>query len=171
MSSRRPATDEYNAFYATYVDKVGDGDILEILTNQLATALDILTGIPLERHDHRYAEGKWSAKEVVGHLLDTEWIFTYRALCIARGETNPLPGMDQDVYMAGSNFDRRSMTHLLEELRHLRSANLALFASFGDTELDRRGTASGFPITVRALLYIIAGHMEHHLGVLQEKYC
>lgn len=170
MSSRRPATDEYNTFYSTYVDKVGDGDILDILRDQLAAILDQLTGIPLERHDYRYAEGKWSVKEMVGHLLDTEWIFTYRALCIARGETQPLPGMDQDDYMAGANFAGRSMSSLLDELNHLRSANLALFASFGEAELDRRGTASGFPISVRALLYIIAGHMKHHLGVLEERY-
>ena len=166
---RRPEPDELDAFYATYVDKVPDGDILDILEAQHTEALALYRGLTPADLDHRYAAGKWSVREVVGHLVDTEWVFTTRALRIARGDTTPLPGVDQDVLIAGADFAHRPFESLVTEYDHLRSAGRTLFASFGDQVLDRRGTASGFPISVRALLYIVAGHERHHHGVLRER--
>lgn len=166
----RPAPDEYADFYAGYIAKVPDGDILELLTAQLAELTELLSELPSERQDYRYAPGKWSVKEMLGHLVDAERIFSYRALSIARGDTQPLPGMDQDGYAAGTDFDARSFESLLEEFRHLRQANLLLFASFDGATLQRRGTASGNPFSVRALIHVTAGHVQHHIDQLRLRY-
>lgn len=169
-SHRRPTTSEYDSFYETYVSKVGDGDVIEILRSTGARAIEIFRDIPADRFDFRYAEGKWSVREVIGHMIDAERVFSYRALCFARGDATPLPGMDQDVFMERAEFGERSPASLIDELTHLRAANVALFESFSEDALDRSGIASDAQVTVRALIYIIAGHMIHHLHVLQERY-
>jgi uncharacterized damage-inducible protein DinB len=166
----RPGPDEHAADYAGYVEQVPAGDVLEALARGLRELLAALQGVEETRASHRYAEGKWSLREVVGHLVDTERVFAGRAMQFARGETQPLPGMDQDDYVREAAFEERPLASLLEELEHLRRANLALFRSLGEKELARRGTASGHEVSVRALLFIIAGHERHHLRVLRERY-
>lgn len=130
----------------------------------------LLSGLDRARQQHRYAPGKWSLNEVVGHVLDTEWIFLNRILRFARGDQTPLPGMEPDDFAAGSNHHERSIDSLLQELRHLRLAALALFRSFDEAILGRQGTASGVDFTVRALIFIVAGHERHHVEVLRRKY-
>lgn len=167
---RRPDPSEYDAFYETYVSKVGAGNVIATLRETGARAAEIFRSIPADRLDHRYAEGKWSVREVIGHMIDAERVFSYRALCFARGDRTPLPGMDQDVFMERAAFDRRDHESLCDEFEHLRAANVALFSSFSDEALDRDGVASDARVSVRALLHIIAGHVIHHLHVLQERY-
>ncbi len=167
----RPKTNEYDPYYSTYVDKVEvDGPILELLETQQAEIQGLVTTIDDERGNHRYAEGKWSIKEVIGHLVDTERVFSYRALCFARGEGQPLPGMDQDEFVAGGGFDDRHIQDLADEYQALRRSTIALFNGFSERQLVRRGVASGCEFTTRATAYIIGGHERHHLMVLRERY-
>jgi hypothetical protein len=167
---RRPDKTEYYDFYDRYVSLVPDGYIVTILRDQLESALDLLAGVPTEKADYRYAPDKWTLKEVVGHVIDIEWVFTYRALCFARCDTPPLPGVDQHDFMARANFSACAMPDLIEEFRHLRSANTLLFDSFGEPVLDRTGVASECRFTVRSIPYIMAGHEKHHMDVLRDKY-
>lgn len=165
-----PLPGEYNEFYQGYIDQVPDGEIVDVLRSQQHRMKDLLSSVPESRIDYRYAEGKWSAKEVVGHVVDAEWIFTYRALRMARNDSTPLAGMDQNEVMEGANFDDRTLQSLMDEFDHLRSASIVLFSSFDEKIRSRSGTASGYSFTVRALMYIIAGHAEHHMRVLNERY-
>ena len=167
---RRPAPDEYADFYETYVSKVPDGDVVGFLRAQLDEALALFGDIPAERGDYCYEPGKWSIKQLLGHIVDTEWVFTYRALRFARGDETPLPGIEQNLLVEGGNFASRELADLIAEFRSIRTANLILFDSFDEAILDRRGTASGCSFTVRAQLFITAGHVQHHLGVLRERY-
>jgi hypothetical protein len=164
------APGEYAAPYADYVAQVGDADVLDLLERQLETVARLLGGVPESRAGHRYAPGKWSVKEVVGHLADTERIMAYRALRIARGDTTPLPGFDENAFVRGAAFDLRSLGSLADEWAAVRRATLALLRPL-DAETSRRtGSASGHPVSVRALAYMMAGHVAHHLGVLQTRY-
>jgi len=167
---RRPGRGEYADYYAGYIALVPDGDVVEVLRSQGDETAELFASIPAERWDYRYAPGKWTTREVIGHLIDTEWVFVYRALRFARGDGTPLPGMDQDEFMAGANFGARPLPGMADEYRHLRGAGTALFASFDEGILDRSGDASGCRFTVRALLYVIAGHERHHLDFLKERY-
>jgi len=167
---RRPTASEYDDFYADYIAEVPDGDVLEILAEQLASSGELFASIPRDKLDHRYAPGKWTIREVVGHVIDAERVFSYRALRFARGDKTSLPGMDQETFMEGVDFGRRPMESLIAEHRHLRSSNLALFGSFDEEVLARTGVASGCPFTVRALIYIIAGHERHHVEILEQRY-
>jgi hypothetical protein len=169
-SPRRPEKTEYAEYYDRYIQLVPEGDVVEFLRSQAMLIIELLEGVAPAAADFRYAPGKWSLKEVLGHIIDGEWVFTSRALWIARGDTSPLPGMDQDSFMAGANFSARTISSLLEEFRHLRFANTVLFDSFDSSVLGRRGVASGNPFSVRALLYVIGGHAAHHVNVLREKY-
>ncbi len=167
---RKPSADEYNEYYQLYVGQVLEGDIIDVLKAQQVRMSDLLAGIPDSKVSYRYAPGKWTTREVVGHVVDTEWIFVYRALRIARGDKTPLAGMEQDEFMAGANFEKRALSSLMDEFSSLRTAAIEMFASFDEEIMDRQGTASGFPFSVRALLFIIAGHAEHHMKVLKERY-
>jgi uncharacterized damage-inducible protein DinB len=166
----RPGTDEYAPYYGTYIGKVPDGDLRSMLSSQLAETLALIQSIPESRGGHRYAPDKWSIKEVLGHLADSERIFSYRALRIARGDATPLPGFEQDDYIPAGGFDGRTLRDLADELAAVRQATIHLFAHLDQTALERRGTASGKPVSVRALAYIIAGHELHHLGILKTRY-
>lgn len=168
--SRRPGPDEYNTFYKGYVDSVPDGDLMPFLAAQCRQVQHLISGVPAEKEHFRYAEGKWSVRQVFGHMVDTEWIFGYRLLRIARGDTTPLPGMDQDVFVNGANFEERGLGSMLSEFSGLRTATMALTDSLPADVLDRKGEASGFPVTVRALGWIIAGHCQHHLNILSDRY-
>lgn len=166
----RPDPSEYAPFYEGYVSLVPDGDVLETLRRQSDELSALLAGIAEERAAYAYAPGKWSIKQVVGHVIDGERVFSYRAMAVARGERQPLPGMDQDEYMAGADFDARTLADLAEEFAHLRRANVLMLRGLSEDAWSRRGVASGAEVTVRALAYIIAGHAAHHLQVLRTRY-
>lgn len=166
----RPAADEFAPYYARYIDRVPDGSILELLAAQLPATLDVLDDVDEERAGHRYEPGKWSIRQVVGHIADTERIMAYRALRISRGDRTPLPGFDENEFMTLANFDSRSLLSLVDEWATARRSTLAFFEGLDPVRADERGTASDNPVSVRALAYIIHGHVEHHLDVLRERY-
>jgi uncharacterized damage-inducible protein DinB len=166
----RPAADEYAAYYGRYIDQVPAEDVLGVLSGGLIETAAWLRSLPPERASYRYAPDKWTVREVVGHVVDTERVFANRAFRFARADTQPIPGMDQDEYVRHAGFEGRALSSLIDEFERLRKANLELFRSFGETELARRGTASGYEVSVRALLFILAGHERHHRRILQERY-
>ena len=166
----RPAEDEYAPYYGRYISRVPDGDLCSMLASQLGDTLALIGAIPEPRGTHRYAEGKWSIKEVMGHLIDTERIMSYRALRFARADETPLPGFEQNDYVPPGGFDRRTLRDLSEEFAVVRQATIHLFRHLDPAALTRRGTASGNPVSVRALAYIIAGHESHHVAILKDKY-
>ena len=170
MPARRPDSTEYDAYYTDYVAKVEGDRVIDALEAQLAEIGELLGPVDEAKGNSRYAAGKWSVKEVVGHLIDSERVFAYRALAIARGDRASLPGMDQDEYVAGANFDRRGVAELREELEHVRRSSVALFAGLDADAWGRSGIANGVSVTVRALAFIIAGHYAHHAAVLRERY-
>ncbi len=157
-------------FYHTYVNRVEEQNVTEALQNSLLKASELLQQIPEERWNFRYAEGKWSIKEMVQHIVDAERIFAYRALCIARGEGASLPGFDENSYAARSNADSRVKEELIQEWEVVRRATLLLFQSFDEEQLTRTGTANNKSINVLAIGFISAGHVLHHLHVLKERY-
>ena len=149
----RPEVTEYAPFYAGYIAHVPEGDVLTLLEDQRQSLLNLMTTLNDEQATYRYAEGKWSIKEVIGHLIDAERVFAYRAMRIARGDVTPLPGFEQNDYVAATNFDQRSLQGLAEEYRAQRYANIALFRSFTQVEAMRVGTASGAAVSVRHHLH------------------
>lgn len=166
----RPVKGDYNEYYQGYIDLIKGDDIFRILVEQNIDSQNVLNSFPENKGNFRYAEGKWTVKEVIGHMMDVERIFAYRALCIARGETAPLPSMDQNVYAANGNFNKRQLFDLNYEYRLLRESNILLFGGFDKSVLQNRGTASGYEVTVLALMFMTAGHEKHHLNVLMERY-
>jgi hypothetical protein len=170
MPARRPDSTEYDDYYTDYVAKVEGDQVLEVLEAQLGETRALLGDLDDAAGEHRYALGKWSLKELLGHLVDSERVFAYRALAIARGDRASLPGMDQDDYVAAGSFDRLPLATLLEEFEHVRRSTLALLAGLEQDAWGRSGIANGVSVTVRALAFIIAGHQAHHLGVVRERY-
>ncbi len=166
----RPDAAEHSPYYATYLSKVPDGDLLEMLEAQRRETQALIAGVSDAKATHRYAPGKWSVKEVIGHLADTERVFCYRALRFARADDTPLPGFDEKAWAPAGRFDARSLKDLAGELDAVRRATIALFSGMDAEALTRRGTANNNPITVRALAWIIAGHERHHVGILRERY-
>jgi uncharacterized damage-inducible protein DinB len=165
----RPQPDEFGSFFKGYIDAVNDNPLNE-LEAQLTDFPRFLSSIPEQKHDFAYAEGKWTLKEVLGHMLDTERIMTYRLLRFSRKDSTVLPGFEEDDYVRNSTYRHREFEGLIEEFKAVRQANLFLFKSLSDEQLDLRGTASNNPLSVRALLFIIAGHLKHHKRVIQERY-
>lgn len=165
----RPKEKDYAPFYAGYVKNVKD-DVIKHLEELLHSTNKLLINIPEDKTDYRYAEGKWSIKEVVGHLIDNERVMSYRALAISRNEKQSLPGFDEKDYIAESNYASGNFHDIAEEFRLLREANLLLFKSFTSEMLERRGIANNTEVTVKAILFIIAGHEIHHLNILKERY-
>jgi hypothetical protein len=166
----RPDSSEYNSYYQPYVKEVPDGDLLATLESQRNATAAVLAGISDKQAAYRYAEGKWSIREVIGHISDAERVFSYRALRIARGDTIELPGFDENAWMPMAGFEGRSMADVADELQAVRDATLALFRSFGADAWRRIGSASGHPVSARALAWIVAGHERHHLRILAERY-
>ena len=156
--------------YSTYIDKVRDGDILSILEAQAASTRALWSGISEEQSHYRYAPGKWTIKEAGSHVNDTERVFAFRALWFARGFPDPLPSFDQDVAIAGSGANARSWRSHVDEFGDVRAATLAFFRQLPPDAWTRRGVAGGNPFSVRALAYIIAGHVEHHDAILRDRY-
>ncbi len=166
----RPDASEFAPFYAGYVAEVPDGEILEVIRRGATDFATTLATIPEARGDHRYADGKWSIRELLGHIIDTERVFSYRTLRIARGDATPLPGFDQDPYVLTSGAQQRTIGSLAAELAAVRASTIALLDSLPDEAWTRVGTASGHPVSARAMAYITAGHAEHHLEILRSRY-
>ena len=165
----RPQADEYPVFYKGYIDTVKD-DVLSELENQIVSFKALLKEIPEEKAGFAYAEGKWTIIELIGHILDTERIMAYRALRIARNDSTPLAGFEENDYVANAHFADRSLKSMAEEFEYLRKANLFLIRSLNETELGRVGISNEKPISVKALVFIIAGHLNHHIRILKERY-
>lgn len=166
----RPEATEYNPYYGKYVSLVAGDDILAALSDQLSETLALLGSVPESEAGFRYAPGKWSMKELVGHVIDGERIFAYRALRFARNDRTPLPGFEQDDYIQNASFDACSLAALAAEFESVRRATLFLFEHLDAEAWTRTGVASDSEVSVRALAYIIAGHELHHVGVLRDRY-
>lgn len=165
-----PEETEYAKYYGTYISQVPDGDVRQTLEAQESGTLQLLRGIPEERSLHRYAPDKWSIRELVSHINDTERMFVFRALWFSRGFDTALPSFDQEVAIRGAAADARTFASHVEEFRAVRAATVTLFRNLPDEAWSRRGIASGNPVTVRALAYITAGHVAHHVRLLRERY-
>lgn len=168
--SARPDADEFAPYYVRYVEQVPDGDVLETLERQLEAMVALMDRVGEEGAARRYAPGKWSVKELLGHLVDAERIFTYRAVCAARGETGGLPGFDENAYVAGADFDARTLNSLLGELTAVRRATLTFYRGLSSAALTRTVVANGVRVSVRALAWITAGHERHHMRIVEERY-
>ena len=170
MTIPRPAADEHDPYYGKYIDRVPNGDLIQLLESQMQDTVSALSGVSPDREDFAYAPGKWTIKETIGHLNDAERVFAYRALCIGRGDTSSFPSFDENAYVPNGEFGARTLGDLVEELKAVRAASVQLAKHLSDEALVRRGTASGKTITPRALLYIVSGHERHHLALLRERY-
>lgn len=165
---KRPQADEFGAFYKGYIDAVDDDVIAEI--NQQETTLPELMRINSAKANFAYAEGKWTLKELLGHMIDTERIMAYRLLRVSRNDTTPLPGFEENQYVAFSEHRNANFEKLIQEFEVVRKSTLFLIDSLSEEQLNYRGTASGYPVSGRALVFIIAGHLKHHIGVVRERY-
>jgi hypothetical protein len=166
----RPRADEYAPFYSGYVSLVPDADLVSLLREQHEDTVKMLRAVPAERASFAYAPGKWTVKEVIGHLCDSERIFTYRALRFARGDAQPLTGFDENHYVPAGRFGDRAIGDLVDEFEAIRSATIHVFRYLDQKELERRGVSNNNPISVRAIAYVVAGHERHHVKLLHERY-
>jgi uncharacterized damage-inducible protein DinB len=166
---KRPQPDEYSAYAARYVDLVGDGPILEILSALKESTYNFFIGLAKDKGDYAYAEGKWTIKQVLGHMADTERVFAYRALVFSH-ESIALPGFDQDVYMEKNTFNSRTLEDIANEFKTIRESSLYLLRSITEEQSKQKGIASGNPVSFRAYAYIMAGHEMHHINILKERY-
>lgn len=165
-----PDASEYAHFYATYVGLIEKTNILHVLNEQMHEVFTLMNSVPGDKAYFRYAPDKWTLKEVLGHMVETERVFAFRALAISRGDTASLPGMDQDEYMEGNNYNSRSLANLSNEYFAVRVATIHLLNSMTKEMILKKGTASGTEVSVRALAFIIAGHDKHHLTIIKERY-
>lgn len=168
--SARPVTGDFLPYYGTYIDRVPDGDIVETMNSQIDSTLAFIGSIPEAEGDKRYAPDKWNIREVIGHVIDAERIFVYRALRFARGDATPVPGFDENSYVKNAPFSKVSLSSLADEFDHVRRASMHFFRDLDESAWDSRGTANGAEITVRALAFILAGHESHHVNVIRTKY-
>jgi uncharacterized damage-inducible protein DinB len=165
-----PKPEGLNDYYRTYLKFLKEDDLLEALEEQGATAHKLLSQIPAEMEDFRYADGKWMLKEVVGHLCDTERILSYRALRFSKNDLTELPGFDENSYMENSNFHNRTLDDIMIEWKHIRQSTRDLFESMTDEMLDRKGVANKVTVTPRILLYFIIVHGRHHISLIADRY-
>ena len=169
-STVRPSPEEYGEHYQTYVELVPETDVVAAMERQVPETVRLLSGIPATLADYRYDAGKWTVREVIGHIIDTERIFGFRALAFARGEKAPVPGADENEYVRHAAFDRYRIDDLGREYEHLRRAHVSFFGHLAPEAWGRSGTANELPVTVRALAFIILGHERHHLKIMREQY-
>jgi hypothetical protein len=169
-STPRPGTDEYAPFYADYVGRVPETDILTALEAQIEVVRAAFAAVPAERHGYRYAPGKWSVRELAGHLVDVERVFAYRALRFARGDATPLPGFDEGAFVRHAASEARRLTDIVDEIVLLRRADVLMYRGLPPAAWSRRGVANDSAMSVRALAYASVGHIRHHLEVLQTRY-
>ena len=166
----RPEENEFAEYYNNYISKIEGNEVMPVLEAQSAELRSMISPLPEEKGTYAYDEGKWTIKEVLSHLIDGERIFAYRILRISRGDETPIEGFEQDGYIESSNANNRPFADLLEEFELQRKSNLLLLKNINEPSSRRMGIASGYPISVRALAYISAGHVRHHLGILKERY-
>jgi hypothetical protein len=165
-----PDRNEAAPYYFTYIDRISSGDIVSVLEQQLNEAIPLLRGISEDKSLYRYAPEKWSIRQSWSHVNDAERVFVYRALWFARGFESALPSFEQDIGVAGAQADAIAWSRHVDEFRDIRQASLAFFRNLPEEAWNRRGTASGNSFTVRAMAYIVAGHVAHHLAILKERY-
>ncbi|HUQ48925.1 MAG TPA: DinB family protein [Gemmatimonadaceae bacterium] len=168
--STRPADGEFLPYYGKYIDRVPQGDVIETLATQLTETLALIRSISESDGDKRYAPGKWSIRDVIGHVIDGERIFVYRALRFSRADSTPVPGFEENDYAANGPYSQVSLSDLADEFEHVRRATIQFFSHLDDVALSRRGAANNAEISVRALAFIIAGHETHHMAVLRDRY-
>jgi uncharacterized damage-inducible protein DinB len=169
----QPLAGEYAPFYQNYINKAVEAancDVLQLLTQLKDSTYQFFHNIPAEKADFAYAEGKWTIKELLGHIIDAERVFAYRVLCISRKEQQNLPGFDENEFVTNSNFRRRTINDLAQEFKSVRESNLHMLWALTDDQTALTGTANGSPVSVRALAYIMAGHELHHLNIIRERY-
>jgi len=166
----RPNTTEAADYYFKYIDLITSDDIVPAMESQMGEMLQLLSGISEEQSLHAYGQGKWTIREVLNHVNDGERVFSGRAFWFARGFNDPLPSFDQDIAVQFAHANNTSWAHLVEEFKYVRLATISFFKSMPAEAWDRTGIASDNPVSVRAIAYIIAGHVAHHMNVLQEKY-
>ena len=169
-AATKPAPTEHALEFSKYVTLVPEGDIIQTLERQIENSLSLFRSIPSDKANFRYAPDKWSVKQLLGHLIDSERIFSYRALSFARNDHTPLPGYEQNDYVRYADFDSRNLAEMAEEFATVRRATIQLFRPLNETEWLRRGKANENDLSVRALAYIIAGHELHHMEVLRSRY-
>jgi uncharacterized damage-inducible protein DinB len=170
MKIKMPDTSILNDYYKSYLKYVQTDDLLEFLIKQKESARKFLAAVPSEKETFRYADGKWSVREIAGHLCDTERILSYRALRFARNDNTPLEGFEENHYASNSNYNDIPLSEINHQLEAIRESNICFFKSLDDIALDRGGKANNNPVTVRSLLFFIVGHEEHHLGVIRDRY-
>lgn len=167
----KPQPGEYPPFAAGYIAlAIAHDDVLKLLTDLMESTASTFSSLPADKGDYRYAPGKWSIKEMLGHMIDTERVFAYRALCISRGEQQNLPGFEQNDYVEKSEANKRTMADLITEFKTVRLSSLYLLQSLSTQQVDRLGSGNGHPVSVRALAHMIAGHELHHLTILRDRY-
>jgi hypothetical protein len=166
----KPEASEHAPYYSKYIDLIEENDIISVLNRQLDETLSVLRAIPEDQADKRYEPGKWSIKELVGHIIDGERVFAYRALRFARNDKTPLAGFEQDDYVSNASFSETSLSSLADEFEHVRRGNLAMFKNFSNEAWLRNGVASENQISVRAIAYVLAGHELHHMRILRSRY-
>lgn len=170
MKSNQLPVNEYADFYKSYIQVLEDVELIEELEICLHEFIKFVQNIPMDKFDYQYAEGKWTIKEIIQHLIDSERVFSYRALRISRNDKTPLPGFDENDYVTNSNGKERSLQSLLTEMAVVRQATLSLFNSFSQEQLNKIGIASNKEVSVRAIGFIIIGHQKHHQKVFSERY-
>lgn len=167
---KKPSLNEHPSYYTYYINLVNSEHGVKALENQIIEMQQFIGTVPVEMEDYKYAEGKWTIKEVLGHICDVERILGYRALCISRGEEKELPGFDEDQYVLNGNFNKRSLYDLAHEFSIARESNIVMFKNFSDYELNKMGKANNNIMSVRAILFMIAGHEKHHINIIKERY-
>lgn len=167
---QKPNVTEYAPYYQRYIDLITTDDVLSFYKLQADEIVALFTNLSEEQASFSYAEGKWTIKEVLAHIVDSERIFGYRVLAISRGDKNLLPGFDENEYVSKGKYENRSLKSLLSEYSHLSSANFELFKSLDEEMLSQKGTASGKEVTARAILFVTIGHEKHHLEIIKSRY-
>ncbi|MDT3403919.1 DinB family protein [Mucilaginibacter terrae] len=167
----QPQPGEYASFYEGYINKAAQaGNVLQTLVQLKDSTFGFFTSLPPEKTDYAYAEGKWTIKQLLSHMIDAERVFAFRLLCFLRRDATPLPGFDENAYVEQTDLSNFTLQNLAAEFKALREANLFLYNSVTDEQSLYQGTANGRPVSVRALLYITAGHELHHISIIKERY-
>ena len=166
----RPDLSRVPEWSQNYIKQVEENDLMQALKNQTPSFLKLLKRIPVEKRNYRYAKDKWTIKELLQHIIDAERVFAYRGLCFARKDAAPLPGFDENDYANNSKAAKRDWNEMIEEFKAVRKSTEILFGSFDKQQLDSNGTASGRPVYVLAIGFILVGHINHHIKILKDRY-
>lgn len=170
MQISKPEENEYHKFYAGYVNGVDSSDVLQCIKDQKEEFISFIRAIPDDRYNYAYAEGKWTIKQLLRHMIDAERMFAFRAMSIARGEQGMLPGFDEQGFVERADDSQNSINELLQEFESLRTSNIHMISNFTSQATERIGNANGAKVSVRAIIFIIAGHLAHHKRIITERY-